>query len=182
MSIKHHIPNYLTYSRIAAVPLLLAAWYLPISPWIPLIILIFASITDFFDGYLARKWGVESELGRLLDPNADKMLIAVALILLAVGGYAHPIAVSLIICREIFISGLREFMAERNVVVHVTKLAKWKTTSQMAAVILLLFIHGNGQCNVICPISEGILWLSTALTLLTGWQYFRGAIPHLTDK
>jgi cardiolipin synthase len=167
---KQNIPNWLTYGRYVAVPLLLFAWYLPYpwGNWLPLMIMLAACATDFFDGYLARKWNAQSELGRLLDPNADKLLIATALVLLASETIASPVAVALILCRELFISGLREFMAQKQIVIHVTKLAKWKTTTQMVAVLLLLIGHGIGMGLFI---ADMFLWLATALTLWTGWEY-----------
>ncbi len=177
---KQNIPNLLTYARLAAVPLILAAWYMP-APWglwLPFGLMLFASVTDFFDGYLARKWRVESAIGRLLDPNADKLLGAVAMILLATESLASPIAVSLVMCRELFVSALREFMAERSIVIHVTKLAKWKTATQMLAVIVLLLAYGCG-CAITAQVGAGLLWLATALTLITGWDYWRGVRPHL---
>ena len=180
MSIKAQIPNALTLFRYAAVAMLLAAWFMPApyGTWGPLIIVVLASITDFFDGYLARKWKVESELGRLLDPNADKLLIAAALILLASNGFADVVAVVLILSRELFISGLREFMAERNITVHVTKLAKWKTTTQMFAIILLLFAYACG-CLISKIYADWILWIATGLTLVTGFQYLRSSLASL---
>ncbi len=178
MLTKKQIPNLLTFGRIACVPLLLLAFYTPWL-WLPLIIMLLASISDFFDGKLARKWGVESDLGRLLDPNADKLLIAAALIMLTTHGYAHAIAVTLILCRELFVSGLRELMAERKIIVHVTALAKWKTTSQMLAAILLLIAYGQGSDTALYQAGCFLLWASTFLTLLTGWQYFQRSLPHL---
>ena len=178
---KNHIPNLLTYSRIAAVPLLLATWHLP-APWglwLPFALTAYACLTDFLDGHLARKWQVESDIGRLLDPNADKILIAVALILLTFEGLAHPAAVALIMCRELFISGLREFMAERNIVVHVTALAKWKTATQMLATLALLLAHALSDAGTFLLAGQLLLWLATALTLITGWQYIRGSFKHI---
>lgn len=180
MSIKQHIPNWLTYLRYVIVPLFLVSWYLPIpySLWLPVVLVLIGCLTDFFDGYLARKWKVESEIGRLLDPNADKLLVAAGLIMLTVHNYANPIAVIVIMCRELFVSGLREFMAERNIVVHVTKLAKWKTTTQMIAVIILLYSHSCGCINI-QEFGRIILWVATMLTALTGLEYFKNALPHL---
>lgn len=177
---KNNLPNLLTYARFACALLLVGAWYLP-APWglwLPLALVIFASISDFFDGYLARKWQVQSDIGRLLDPNADKLLMAAAMILLASVSLASPAAVVLIMCRELFVSGLREYMAEKNIVIHVTKLAKCKTATQMVAVIVLLYAYGCG-CELTAQLGGGLLWLATALTLITGWDYWRGVWPHL---
>lgn len=175
---KKDIPNWLTYSRILCVPLLIAA-FLTECRWLPLCLFAYAAITDFFDGKLARKWQVESDIGRLLDPNADKLLVAAALIMLCAGSYASPVAVSLIMCRELFVSGLREFMAERNIVVHVSTLAKWKTASQMVAAIVLLVAYAFGSLGVIYDAGCLLLWIATCLTLLTGAQYFWRSLPHL---
>lgn len=172
---KQHIPNALTLSRYVTVPLFLGAWYLPApwGNWLPLALMLLACASDFLDGYLARKWQVQSELGRLLDPNADKLLIAVALVMLASDNQASPVAVGLILCRELFISGLREFMAERKITIHVTQLAKWKTTSQMIAVIILLIGHGVGMSLFV---GEMFLWLATGLTLWTGIHYSKALL------
>lgn len=175
---KHHIPNALTFARFIAVAVLIAVWYLPApwGTWLPLVIVGLASITDFFDGYLARKWNVESDLGRLLDPNADKLLIATALILLI--PLAGPVAVALILCRELFVSGLREYMESKNVTIHVTKLAKWKTTLQMVSVIVLLLAYATAH-SMLIDIGKGLLWIATGLTVYTGWQYWNGVRLHL---
>ena len=180
MIAKQHIPNALTYARILAVPLVIAAWYLPApwSGWVPFGLVLFASITDFLDGYLARKWKVESEIGRLLDPNADKLLIAVALILLATEQYAHPVAMCLILVRELFVSGLREFMAEKQIVIHVTFLAKCKTATQMVSVIVLLLAYALSH-ETIAQAGSALLWLATVLTLITGWDYWGGVWGYL---
>lgn len=177
---KKHIPNALTYARMACVPLVVAVWYLP-APyglWLPFALVLFASLTDFLDGYLARKWNVESDIGRLLDPNADKLLIAVALILLASAALAHPAAVCLILVRELFVSGLREFMAEKQIVIHVTFLAKCKTATQMLSVIVLLLAYALGH-ETIAFVGCMLLWIATALTLLTGYDYWRGVWKYL---
>jgi len=183
MIAKRHIPNALTLLRYALIPAFLASWYLP-APyglWLPLGIALLACITDFFDGYLARRWSVESDLGRLLDPNADKALICAALAMLAFKGYASPLAVSLILCRELLVSGLREFMAERQMVVRVSQLAKWKTAAQMVAILILLYGHGCG-CSATHGLGQWTLWAAAALTALTGYQYFRGALQHILKK
>lgn len=146
--------------------------------WLPLVIFVYASLTDFLDGYLARRWQVVSDIGRLLDPNADKLLVAVALTLLVQSGEASAVAVSLILCRELFISALREFASSRQVIIHVTTLAKWKTAIQMVAVVVLLAAHASPQ-EAVQLAGQGLLWLATALTLLTGWQYWQGVREHL---
>lgn len=176
MTIKHHIPNALTLFRYACVPLLLAAW--PWNLWAALIIVLLACISDFFDGYLARLWKVESALGRLLDPNADKLIVATALILLCTSGDAPVVAVVLILCRELFVSALREAMIERQIVIHVSTLAKWKTATQMTATLVLM-LGAAMQQPIIAQVGESLLWLATGLTLWTGWDYFKGSIKQL---
>lgn len=179
---KQQIPNLLTLARMAAVPLLVAAWFAP-APWglwLPFMIVKLACSTDFLDGYLARRWNVTSDLGRLLDPNADKLLMAASLMLLAMTNppLASPIAVILILSRELFVSGMREFMAQKNIVIHVSSLAKWKTATQMIAVLVLLFAHASAQ-PLAALIGSGLLWIAAVLTLITGWGYWRGVWPHL---
>lgn len=186
---KRDIPNLLTYARMLAVPLIIGCWHLPtpLSYWLSLALVLFACITDFFDGYLARKWNAQSDIGRLLDPNADKLLIAVALILLASDGYANVTAVCIILVRELFVSGLREFMAEKQIVIHVSKLAKWKTATQMLSVLVLLLAHTliySAPITLhitddVLAVGQLLLWIAAALTLITGIDYARGVWKHL---
>lgn len=177
---KRDIPNLLTFARLAAVPLLLISWYLPapLGLWLPLVIVAAASLTDFLDGYLARRWQVESDIGRLLDPPADKLLMAAVLLLLMDAALASPIAVVLIICRELFVSALREYMAQRHIVIHVTVLAKWKTATQMLSALVLLFAYAASWAWA-SWLGSGLLWLATLLTIVTGWEYWRGVRAHL---
>lgn len=176
MSIKHHIPNALTLFRYACVPLLLMIW--PLSTWAAFAVVLLACISDFLDGYLARLWKVESALGRLLDPNADKLIVATALILLCTSNDAPVVAVVLILCRELFVSALRESMAERQIIIHVSQMAKWKTATQMIAVLVLMLGATLNQ-EIISKAGESLLWLATGLTVWTGWDYFKGSIKQL---
>ena len=184
------LPNILTYGRILAVPAVVACYALPNMPtptsrWVALAIFAAAAITDFFDGYLARAWGQQSSLGRMLDPIADKLLVASCLLILVdvrtIQGWS-VIAAVIILCREILVSGLREFLAELRVSVPVTWLAKWKTTAQLVA---LGFLIVGEPGNAVYPwtIETGIvlLWVSAVLTLYTGWDYFRSGIVHLME-
>ena len=131
------LPNLLTYGRIAAVPAMVAAFLLLEGDdrrWIAFAIFVVASVTDWLDGYLARIWKQQSALGRMLDPIADKLLVGAALLLLVHDGTISTTSIwaaLIILSREILVSGLREFLAELNVRVHVSRLAKWKTTMQM---------------------------------------------------
>ena len=179
------LPNLLTYGRILAVPGVMACFYFPgnTARWIALGIFIVAAITDFLDGYLARAWQQQSRLGQMLDPIADKLLVAVCLLLLVgegdIGGWSM-IAAAIILCREILVSGLREFLADLRVSVPVTQLAKWKTTVQLVAIALLL-VGPAGEAVLPGTQMAGLvaLWIAAVLTLYTGYDYFKAGIGHL---
>lgn len=180
------LPNLLTYARIAMVPAVVACFYLEgdAPRWWALGIFVTASVTDFFDGYLARAWAQQSNLGRMLDPIADKLLVAAVLLALTragtIAGYSLWAAL-VILCREILVSGLREFLAEVRVSVPVSQLAKWKTTIQMVALAFLL--AGPAGDKLIPGVTEtgiGLLWAAAILTLYTGYDYFKAGIDHLT--
>ena len=187
------LPNLLTYARIAAVPAVVACLYWQDLPqhgewlrWLALAIFIAAAVTDILDGYFARKWGELTSFGRMLDPIADKLLVGSSLFMLAVDGTirgVHVWAAIVILCREILVSGLREYLAELNVRVQVTKLAKWKTTLQLVAVgFLLAGDAGDAIVPVVTPTGLALLWLSALLTLYTGWDYFRAGVRHLIEE
>lgn len=181
------LPNLLTYGRIAAVPALAAFLFIDSDQarWIALAIYVVACITDFFDGYLARIWDQQSSLGRMLDPIADKLLISVALLMLVANGSIYGVniwAAIIILCREVLVSGLREYLAELQVSVPVTQLAKWKTTLQMLAIGFL--IAGTAGDKVLPHNWEiGItgLWVAAILTLYTGYDYFRAGLSHIVE-
>jgi cardiolipin synthase len=183
-----NLPNVLTYGRVAAVPVVVALLFWPDDNWMrwaALGVFAAAAITDFFDGYLARVWSQQSALGRMLDPIADKLLVAACLLVLVanktIGGLSVWAAV-IILCREILVSGLREFLAELRVSVPVTKVAKWKTTVQLVA---LGFLIAGPAGELVLPgtVTIGIvlLWIAALLTLYTGWDYFRAGIRHVVD-
>lgn len=182
-----NLPNILTFGRILAVPMVagLLMWDTYSARWTALAIFVIAAITDFFDGYLARKWHQQSSLGRMLDPIADKVLVAVVLLVLAAspilyGG--HLWAAIIILSREVLVSGLREYLGELQVSVPVTKIAKWKTTVQLVAIGFL--IAGPAGDTVVPYVTEtglGLLWVAAALTLYTGYDYFRAGIRHVVD-
>jgi cardiolipin synthase len=187
------VPNLLTYGRIAAVPCVVACLYWQDIwqggewlRWLALSLFIAAAVTDILDGYLARKWGELSSFGRMLDPIADKLLVASCLMMLAVDGTIrgiHVWAAIVILCREILVSGLREYLAELRVSVPVTQLAKWKTTLQLVAVgFLLAGDAGDAIVPVVTLIGLSLLWLSALLTLYTGWDYFRAGVQHLIKE
>lgn len=186
------LPNLLTYARIAAVPVVVGLLFWesifdgPLwLRWLALVIFIAAGVTDFFDGYLARMWGQQSSLGRMLDPIADKLLVASCLLMLAAGETIHGwalLAAVIILCREILVSGLREYLAELRVSVPVTRLAKWKTAGQLVAIGFL--VAGEAGDRVVPVVSEiGILllWLSALLTLYTGYDYMRAGLRYMME-
>jgi len=187
------VPNLLTYARIAAVPAVVACMYWADIlqgglwlRWVALAIFITAGVTDFFDGYFARAWGQHSTFGRMLDPIADKLLVSSCLLMLAADGTIRGWslwAAIVILCREILVSGLREYLAELRVSVPVTRLAKWKTTGQLVAVgFLVLGDAGDRILPVVTPIGLTLLWLSALLTLYTGYDYFRAGVRHLIEE
>ena len=220
------IPNILTTLRFLAAPgvvLLFLYFTRPWADWFALVLFVGAAITDYFDGYLARLWKQESKFGAMLDPIADKAMVVIALLLIAgLSGVHRPdgmdpwilLPATVIIFREVFVSGLREFLGDTAGLLKVTKLAKWKTTAQMVAIGILfgtgIFDHmlaerTMGMDPVVFEeimaggrdplhlrlihmmawltwwVGVGLLWVAAALTLMTGVDYFRKALPHLRD-
>tara|TARA_Y100000590_G_C15185545_1_gene812920 strand:- start:73 stop:642 length:570 start_codon:yes stop_codon:yes gene_type:complete len=188
---KLKIPNILTIGRIILVPIFIGTFYLPgpMGDWIPFFIFLLASFTDFLDGLLARLYKEESKLGELLDPIADKIIVASALVLLVMDDTIKDyeiIAAIIIMIREILISGLREFLAKVQVTMPVSKLAKFKTFIQMFAIaILLTGESGNKIVNFnnydAHSIGIVLLWLAAFLTIYTGYDYVRKGIHHATE-
>ncbi|MDA7583064.1 CDP-diacylglycerol--glycerol-3-phosphate 3-phosphatidyltransferase [Candidatus Pelagibacter sp.] len=186
------IPNILTIGRIIIVPFFVLAFYLPgfYGDLTACVLFVIASFTDFLDGMLARMMSEESKLGELLDPIADKIIVATALILLVMSGtikHYEVIAAIIILTREILISGLREFLARGQVKLPVTNLAKLKTFLQMVAIALLLTGEtGNKIINFqdynAQTIGIILLWLSAFLTLYTGYEYLRKGIDHAISE
>ena len=186
------IPNILTIGRIIIVPFFVLAFYLPgfYGDLTACVLFVIASFTDFLDGMLARMMGEESKLGELLDPIADKIIVATALILLVMSGTIRNyevIAAITILTREILISGLREFLARGQIKLPVTNLAKLKTFLQMVAIALLLTGEtGNKILNFqdynAQTIGIILLWLSAFLTLYTGYEYLRKGIDHAISE
>ncbi len=200
------LPNILTYSRIAAVPVVVGLMYWQSIlegglwlRWAALAVFIAAAITDVLDGYFARMYRQQSSLGRMLDPIADKLLVASSLLMLAaettIRGWSLLAAV-IILCREILVSGLREYLAELRVSVPVSRLAKWKTTWQLVAVGFLIageagdkfFSLAGGlpfvkeDTLVVTNVGLTLLWLSALVTLYTGWDYLRAGLKHVIDE
>jgi len=184
-SIAWTLPNLLTYLRIALVPLLVATFFIAgdAGRWIAVALFAVASLTDFVDGYIARIWHQQSQLGAMLDPIADKLLVAAALLLLAANETIAGIslfAAVIILSREILVSGLREYLATLHVSVPVTQLAKWKTALQMTAIALLLASPaGDKIVPYLSQIGIVLLWVAAMLTLYTGYDYFRAGMHHV---
>lgn len=220
---RWNLPNILTVLRLIAAPGL-AVMFLyftrPYADWFALILFVSAAITDWFDGYLARLWKQESKLGAMLDPIADKAMVVIALAVII--GYTEAswtpyivLPATFILFREVFVSGLREFLGDTAGTLKVTNLAKWKTTLQMVAIAVLfskgvfqhylltgvagmddaLFeaimagevedLHGL-RWKVACRewagyVGTALLWAAALLTLVTGWDYFKKALPYLKD-
>jgi cardiolipin synthase len=186
------LPNLLTYGRIAAVPAVVACMYWQDVlqggawlRWVALTIFIIAGITDILDGYFARMWGQQSSFGRMLDPIADKLLVASCLLMLAaddtIRGWSLWAAI-IILCREILVSGLREYLAELRVSVPVSWLAKLKTVLQLVAIgFLLAGEAGDRIVPIVSLIGLTLLWIAALLTLYTGYDYFKAGIRHLIE-
>ncbi|GHF23193.1 CDP-diacylglycerol--glycerol-3-phosphate 3-phosphatidyltransferase [Kordiimonas sediminis] len=179
------LPNILTMSRIFVIPVLILSFYMdqPLGSHVAFVIFAMAGFTDFFDGYLARKTGSTSKIGVFLDPIADKLMVAAVIIMVVsigwVSGY-HVIAAVIIMCRELLVSGLREFLAGTNVSVPVTWAAKWKTTVQMVALGALCWTKGAPEFGL--PALEvGLicLWIAAVLTIYTGYDYLRSGLKHM---
>ena len=186
-NVLFNLPNLLTLSRIAAIPVIVALLYFhdPVTRWIALALFVLAGVTDYLDGYLARHWGQVSAFGRFLDPIADKLLVAgLIVILVAIGDISGLVVIPaiIILCREILVSGLREYLAEIKVPLPVTKLAKWKTGIQMVALGVLIVGHEAGPEAVpVQLIGEAGLWIAAALTLLTGYDYLARGVKHMGE-
>ena len=184
-----NLPNLLTFGRVLIVPLVVACLFWPDEyalRWTALGLFTLAAVTDFFDGYLARVWEQQSELGRMLDPIADKLLVSAVLMILVADGTIKSWSVwaaIVILCREILVSGLREFLAEVKVSVPVSKVAKWKTTMQLIALGFLIAGRAGEQ---VLPgtvrIGLGLLWVSALLTLYTGWDYLKVGIKQVVEE
>ena len=178
------LPNMLTLSRIAIIPVLLALIYVnqPHSRWIAVIFFILACVTDYFDGYFARHRGEVSAIGRFLDPIADKLLVAAVLLMLVKVDSINDLTILpalVILCREVLVSGLREYLAEIQVQVPVSKLAKWKTAIQMVALGVLIVGDAGPSFLPVQAIGEIGLWLAAALTFITGYTYMSHGLKHM---
>ncbi len=188
--IKKALPNILTYSRILVVPLVVLVFTQPIRGWLgdtrsdglAALLFLYAGATDLLDGFLARMWDANTSLGKFLDPIADKLLVATCLLLLVGADRANIWPAAAILCREILVSGLREFLAELRISVPVSKLAQYKTAVQLVALYLLLI--GDSGPWWLAPTTSGsfLLWVAALLTLVTGYAYLRTGIKYLAEN
>jgi cardiolipin synthase len=178
------LPNQLTLGRIAAIPVicLLVASGWDVLRWLALLLYVAAAASDWLDGFLARRMNLNSALGKMLDPIADKLLVGALLLTFAwtrdLNGIALVAAIA-IMMREIFVSGLREYLGNRSIDVPVTLLAKWKTTTQLVA---LAFIMVSPMLLGLVFVSHVVLWIAAVLTVWTGWEYLRSAWPYLAGS
>ncbi|MCX7643745.1 MAG: CDP-diacylglycerol--glycerol-3-phosphate 3-phosphatidyltransferase [Rhodobacteraceae bacterium] len=215
------IPNVLTTLRLLAAPgvaVMFLYFTRPWADWFALALFLGAAITDYFDGYLARLWKQESRFGAMLDPIADKAMVVIALLVLTGYSGMNPwliLPATVILFREVFVAGLREFLGAKAKLLTVTRLAKWKTTAQMVAIAVLFlgtgldYLNGvamqgmtpeqyalavaAGEADPIRACGErscasvagfvgyALIWVAAGLTLATGWDYFRKALPYLRD-
>ena len=179
------LPNMLTLSRIVVIPLLIVSFFMaqPLGSHIAFVLFTLAGITDFFDGYFARKTGAVSKVGQFLDPIADKLMVAAVIIMVVAVQWVdgiHVVAAVIIMCRELLVSGLREFLAGNQVDVPVTWIAKWKTTFQMVALGALCWTLGAPELGLPAyEIGIACLWLAAILTLYTGYDYMRAGLKHM---
>jgi CDP-diacylglycerol--glycerol-3-phosphate 3-phosphatidyltransferase len=180
-------PNILTMFRIALIPAIVAAFYIPgdLGHWIALGLFVAAGLSDFLDGYLARAMNLTSRFGQLMDPIADKLVVAAALLMLVHNdtiGDISIVAAIIILCREMLVSGLREFLASAKVSLPVTALAKWKTTVQMVAIGFLLFdgpVFGLVDTHVW---GGWLIWMAAVLTVWSMVYYLQKALPEIRAR
>ena len=178
------VPNLLTLSRILAVPVVVATFYVTgdYARWFACALFTAAAVTDWLDGHVARRWEQQSEIGRFLDPIADKLLVAATLFMLTTTGrlsWGAVLPALVILCREILVSGLREYLAGLRVGLPVSKLAKWKTAIQMTAIGFLIVGDAGPAILPIQGIGETLLWLAALLTIVTGYDYLHAGVTHM---
>ncbi|MBA15796.1 MAG: CDP-diacylglycerol--glycerol-3-phosphate 3-phosphatidyltransferase [Sphingomonas sp.] len=179
------LPNLLTLSRIFTVPLLIFFLWWPewrLGYAIAFGVYALIAVTDFLDGYLARAQGLVSRLGAFLDPIADKIMVASVIVLLTAKGVIHDwhvIAGLIILMREIMVSGLREFLAQLQVSMPVSKLAKWKTTLQLVALGALILVPALSAYGWLDMVGIVSLWGAAVLTMITGWDYLRVGLKYM---
>ena len=180
------LPNILTISRICCIPMIMTCFYLQmsLSMYFAFALFVLACITDFLDGYIARQYKSTSNFGKCFDPVADKLLVGTVIIMICGFGYVsglNMIAATIILFREIFVSGMREYLIEIKVPLPVTRLAKIKTTTQMASLSVIIF--GIAEANkTTLKIGIVLLWIAAVLTIITGYQYFKKGISKILDN
>ncbi|MDS9467030.1 CDP-diacylglycerol--glycerol-3-phosphate 3-phosphatidyltransferase [Paracoccus sp. MBLB3053] len=201
------LPNILTLLRLVAAPLVPLMFFFlsrPLADFAALALFLIAAITDWFDGYLARAWGQESRFGAAMDPIADKAMVIIAVVVITGYSGMNPwliLPATVILFREVFVSGLREYLGDKSRMLKVTKLAKWKTTAQMTAIAVLFLGTGLNYYEVGHPPQVGetrlpwsdnwsdlatqagllLFWIAALLTAITGWDYFDKTRPFLRD-
>lgn len=201
------LPNILTTLRLLAAPGVAVMFLYYNRPWadfLALALFVCAAVTDFFDGYLARLWKQESRYGAMLDPIADKAMVVIAIMVITGYSGMNPwliLPATVILFREVFVAGLREYLGDRAGLLKVTKLAKWKTTAQMVAIAVLFLSMGLSYIEMGQPPRVGhgdildgpsaaavtgwlglaLIWVAAALTAITGWDYLAKAAPHLRE-
>lgn len=202
------LPNILTVLRLAAAPLVPLMFFFlsrPFADFAALALFLIAAVTDWFDGYLARAWGQESRFGAAMDPIADKAMVIIAVVVITGYSGMNPWLIlpsTVILFREVFVSGLREFLGANARLLKVTRLAKWKTTAQMVAISVLFLGTGLNYYEVGHPPLVGetslpwsdswsdlatqigllLIWIAALLTAITGWDYFDKSRPFLRDS
>ena len=191
-----NIPNILTIGRIWVIPLVVFALYFKENiwmSWLSVLLFALAGVTDFFDGYLARHLNQGSSFGRVLDPIADKLLVGAVIVMLAYTGRLDEgycfIPAVIIMCREILVSGLREYLAEIQVGCPVTRLAKWKTTIQMLALPIMMVAHHHLMLDgfeyfgidIISYMGIFFMWLAATLTVITGYDYWSSGRKYMEN-
>jgi len=181
------LPNMLTLSRILAIAIVVATFYVTgdYARWFACALFSAAGFTDWLDGHMARRWEQQSELGRFLDPIADKLLVAATLFMLTATARLSAQAILpalVILCREILVSGLREYLAGLRVGLPVSRLAKWKTGIQMVAIGVLIVGDAGPALLPVVAIGEMLLWIAALLTIVTGYDYLRAGLTHMTGE
>jgi cardiolipin synthase (CMP-forming) len=178
------LPNLLTVSRILVIPIVIGSFYVSgdYARWFACTLFSAAAVTDWLDGHMARRWQQQSEIGRFLDPIADKLLVSATLFMLTTFGRLSAEAVLpaiVILCREILVSGLREYLAGLRVGMPVSRLAKWKTVIQMVAIGVLIVGDAGPGFLPVTATGETLLWIAALLTLVTGYDYLRAGVRHM---
>jgi cardiolipin synthase (CMP-forming) len=178
------LPNLLTVSRILVIPIVIGSFYVSgdYARWFACALFSAAAVTDWLDGHMARRWQQQSEIGRFLDPIADKLLVSATLFMLTTFGRLSAAAVLpaiVILCREILVSGLREYLAGLRVGMPVSRLAKWKTVIQMVAIGILIVGDAGPGFLPVAAIGETLLWIAALLTLATGYDYLQAGFRHM---